>query len=63
MRTLRYALAVTLTSACASPCFYKVMEQLGFPKRDILVDRVEEARDSQEPAADQFKDAWKDLSR
>ncbi len=56
MRTLRYAFVVTLLSACASP-YYNVMEHLGFPKRDILVDRVEEARDSQEQAAEQFKDA------
>ena len=56
MCTLRYALVVTLLSACASP-YYNVMEQLGFPKRDILVDRVEEARDSQEQAAKHFKDA------
>ena len=56
MRALRYAFVVTLLSACASP-YYNVMEQLGFPKRDILVDRVEEARDSQEQAAEQFKDA------
>ena len=56
MRTLRYALMVSLLSACASP-YYNVMERLGFPKRDILVDRVEEARDSQEQAAEQFKDA------
>jgi Protein of unknown function (DUF2959) len=33
------------------------MERLGFPKRDILVDRVEAARDSQKQAAEQFKDA------
>ena len=51
-----YTLVVALLSACASP-YYNVMEHLGFPKRDILVDRVEEARDSQEQAAEQFKDA------
>jgi len=55
-RTLWYTLVVALLSACASP-YYNVMEHLGFPKRDILVDRVEEARDSQEQAAEQFKDA------
>ena len=56
MHTLRYAVVITLLSACSSP-YYNVMERLGFPKRDILVDRVEAARDSQEQAAEQFKDA------
>lgn len=56
MHTLRYAVVITLLSACSSP-YYNVMERFGFPKRDILVDRVEAARDSQEQAAEQFKDA------
>jgi hypothetical protein len=33
------------------------MEKFGVHKRDILVDRVEEARDSQEEAKEQFKSA------
>jgi hypothetical protein len=56
VHTLRYAVVITLLSACSSP-YYNVMERLGFPKRDILVDRVEAARDSQGQAAEQFKDA------
>jgi Protein of unknown function (DUF2959) len=51
-----YTMIITLFSACSSP-YYNVMERLGFPKRDILVDRVEAARDSQEQAAQQFKNA------
>jgi DUF2959 family protein len=51
-----YTMIITLLSACSSP-YYNVMERLGFPKRDILVDRVEAARDSQEQAAQQFKNA------
>ena len=47
---------MVLLSACSSP-YYNVMERLGIPKRDILVDRVEAARDSQQQAAEQFKDA------
>jgi putative cell wall-binding protein len=58
VHALRYAVVITLLSACSSP-YYNVMERLGFPKRDILVDRVETARDSQEQAAEQFKDALK----
>ena len=33
------------------------MEKLGYHKRDILVSRVEEARDSQQAAKDQFQSA------
>ncbi|CAN5653645.1 DUF2959 domain-containing protein [soil metagenome] len=56
VRACGYAVTIVLLSACSSP-YYNVMERLGFPKRDILVDRVEAARDSQEQAAEQFKDA------
>lgn len=43
-------------SACQS-MYYSAMEKVGFHKRDILVDRVEEARDSQEDAKETFKSA------
>ena len=48
-------LCVTLT-ACQS-AYYSAMEQVGVHKRDILVDRVEDTRESQEEAQEQFKDA------
>lgn len=48
-------LCVTLT-ACQS-AYYSAMEQVGVHKRDILVDRVEDTRESQEDAQEQFKDA------
>jgi len=38
------------------------MEKLGWHKRDILVDRVESARDSQEEAKDQFQTALERFS-
>jgi len=47
--------AFTLLS-CATT-YYKTMETFGVHKRDILVDRVEEARDSQEEAGEQFRSA------
>ncbi|MCX7544018.1 DUF2959 domain-containing protein [Marinicella gelatinilytica] len=43
-------------SAC-SPAYYNTMEKFGVYKRDILVDRVEEARDSQEDTKEQFNSA------
>lgn len=37
--------------------YYGAMERLGFQKREILVDKVEEARDSQEEAKEEFRSA------
>lgn len=39
--------------ACES-AYYNTMEKFGFEKRDILVDRVEDARDSQQEAKEEF---------
>ncbi len=43
-------------SGCSST-YYSAMEKVGVHKRDIMVDRVTEARDSQEDAKDQFQSA------
>lgn len=48
-------LAVSLT-AC-SGVYYRALETFGIEKRDILVDRVEDARDAQTDARDQFESA------
>ncbi|MBB1486184.1 DUF2959 domain-containing protein [Oceanospirillum sp. D5] len=48
-------LALSLTG-CQS-AYYSAMEQVGFHKRDILVDRVDSAKEAQEEAQEQFKDA------
>jgi ElaB/YqjD/DUF883 family membrane-anchored ribosome-binding protein len=49
--------ASTLMVAACSSTYYKAMESVGFEKRDILVDRVEDARDAQDDAAEQFTSA------
>lgn len=49
-------LALVLLAACSS-AYYKTMESFGVEKRDILVDRVEEARDAQDAASEQFASA------
>lgn len=49
-------LTVLFLTGCSS-VYYNTMEQFGVEKRDILVDRVEEARDSQEEAKEQFASA------
>lgn len=53
-------LSLNLT-ACGT-VYYETMEQFGVHKRDILVDRVEEARDSQEAAKEQFSSALEQFS-
>ena len=40
-----------------STAYYDAMEKVGIHKRDILVDRVADARDAQSEAQDQFKSA------
>jgi Protein of unknown function (DUF2959) len=47
---------LVLLTGCAST-YYKAMEGMGYEKRDILVDRVEEARDAQDAASEQFASA------
>lgn len=42
--------------------YFAAMEQLGYHKRDLLVTRVKDARDSQEDAKEQFKSALEKFS-
>lgn len=42
--------------------YYKAMEKVGYHKRDIMVDRVKDARDAQEEAKEQFKSALEKFS-
>jgi hypothetical protein len=55
-RSVALGLLLTLLTAC-SGAYYKAAESMGFHKRDILVHRVEKARDSQQEAKEQFKTA------
>ncbi len=52
-------------SSCKSvrdAAYYRTMEAFGQEKRDILVNRVEDARESQEDAKEQFTDALERFS-
>lgn len=49
-------LIILLAPACSS-AYYGAMEKFGVHKRDILVDRVEEARDEQQEAKETFASA------
>ena len=53
---LTAVMLLPLFGAC-SQAYYGAMEKVGIHKRDILVDRVEGARDSQAEAQEQFKSA------
>jgi len=50
-----------LFSGCAST-YYNAMEKVGIHKRDILVDRVEDARDAQQESKQEFKSALEKFS-
>jgi PAS domain-containing protein len=57
---MRYALAplaivLLLVSAGCKSAYYSAWEKMGWEKRDILADRVEDARDAQKAAKEQFK--------
>lgn len=52
---------IILVSSCQS-AYYAAWEKVGIEKRDILVDRVENAKDSQEDAQEQFTSALEQLS-
>ena len=45
-----------LLVGCSS-AYYGTMEKLGYHKRDLMVNRVESARDAQEDAKEQFESA------
>jgi SMC interacting uncharacterized protein involved in chromosome segregation len=50
-----------LLVACQS-AYYGAAEQMGYHKRDILVDRVEDSRDAQQEAEEQFQSALEQLT-
>jgi hypothetical protein len=55
-RSVLVALAAVPLASC-STAYYRALETVGIEKRDILADRVEEARDSQSDAKEQFESA------
>ncbi len=57
MRANASLLFMSLLLAACSSTYYRAMEGVGIEKRDILVDRVEDARDAQDDAAEQFASA------
>jgi hypothetical protein len=56
MKKLFAVALLTVLAGCES-AYYDTMEQFGVHKRDILVDRIEDAQEAQEEGQEQFKDA------
>ena len=56
MRILGLTLLLLSLAAC-EPTYYGAMEKVGVHKRDILVDRVGEAREAQQDGQAEFQDA------
>jgi len=52
---------VLFVSGCET-AYYGTMEKLGYHKRDLMVNRVESARDAQEDAKEQFESALEKFS-
>lgn len=59
--TLVGALAIAIVLTGCQSAYYGAMEKVGVHKRDILVDRVDDARDAQSDAQEEFKSALQRL--
>ncbi|RWU09292.1 DUF2959 domain-containing protein [Pseudidiomarina gelatinasegens] len=59
--TLVWALAIAMVLTGCQSAYYGAMEKVGVHKRDILVDRVDDARDAQSDAQEEFKSALQRL--
>lgn len=64
IKSMKVALATAafLTLAGCQSAYYAAWEKVGVEKRDILVDRVENAKESQEDAQEQFSSALEEFS-
>jgi hypothetical protein len=63
---MRHIIIVVLSLLSLAGCqqaYYATMEKFGVEKREILVDRVTDARDAQVEGQQQFKDALDELSQ
>lgn len=63
MRQLTGLILLLLGLAGCQQAYYATMEKFGVEKREILVDRVKDARDAQVEGQQQFKDALDELSQ
>ena len=61
IKLISVIMTLTVLTACQS-AYYAAWEKLGVEKRDILVDRVEDARETQQDAQEQFSSALEQFS-
>jgi DNA repair exonuclease SbcCD ATPase subunit len=61
-RSLLLLLLGLFVFAGCQRAYFSALERIGIEKREVLVDRVEEARDSQNEAKEQFRDALDEFS-
>jgi Skp family chaperone for outer membrane proteins len=61
MRKMVIVIGLIALMGCSS-AYYGTMEKLGYPKRDLLVSRIESARDAQEEAKEEFESALEKFS-
>lgn len=57
MRSVLLLITTVLIFAGCQSAYYATLEKVGIHKRDIMVERVEDARDAQEEAKQQFQSA------
>ncbi|MEW9798847.1 DUF2959 domain-containing protein [Alteromonas sp. CYL-A6] len=65
MTLARWCVLLALSAPALSGCqsaYYAAWEKVGVEKRDILVDRVSDAKESQEEAQEQFSSALEEFS-
>lgn len=60
IKTIALGLALISVSGCQT-AYYSAMEKVGIHKREILVDRVEDARDAQTDTQEEFQTAYERL--
>ena len=63
MQQLFITIFLAMALSGCQQAYYATMEKFGIEKREILVDRVKDARDAQVEGQQQFKDALDELSQ
>lgn len=57
MRSVWFMVSALVVLAGCQSAYYSTLEKVGIHKRDLMVERVEDARDAQEDAKEQFQSA------
>ncbi len=62
LHSILLGITLSLSLTACSTVKYQALEKVGIYKRDILVDRVEDARDSQEETKEELVEAYAELN-